>query len=215
MDSSKLVDIFGNVINNRKPVLVLPDDGKINIVCDWDNTISWLAKTICNIHKLDIRKWTSYNIRETEYTKEEQDAVIKEFSRYSTFKKASVMDGTEKIKELLHDRDNIRFLLHTLSYCTGVEEAKKEIASKKLQYLEPEEIWLEVDEDKTIIRNADIIIDDSPRAFEVSDAKIMKLMIMHEYNRQWYEEVGKKFEVIPCLDIADAVHKILLHLGWV
>lgn len=215
MDSNKIVDIFGNVIEHKKPVLVLPDDGKLNVVCDWDNTISWLAEAICNMRKLDIKKWTRYNIRETGYTREEQDLIIKDFNSYSVFKKASIMDGAEKLQELVSDRNNLRFLLHTLSYCDGVAEAKKEVANEKLDFLRPEEIWLEVGADKTIVRNADIVIDDSPRAIEVSDAKIMRLLIMHEYNRQWYEEVGKKFGVIPCLDIADAVHKILLHLGWV
>lgn len=203
MVKREVYDVFGNVIENKLPILDMACDDKINIVCDMDGTASWLTRKICERRGLDFNKWINYDISKTLFNPEEQQIIKQDFGSYEAFKYAGVMDGIESIGQLIADRDRIRFLFHTLSYKEDVVRAKEEIIADQMQFLREEEVWLELGGAKTIVRNVHIAIDDSPRAFEISDAEL-KIMIRQRYNEDWYMRIGKEIKVVPCDDIVHA-----------
>lgn len=163
------------------------------IVYDMDEVLNNLNDVVfCGLGKerANIKYFNIY--QNDNLTDTQKKYIMSQYSDSSVYKRLSPVEGADRIMNIKdHWGDFVDVMVHTHCFTDEIVDVKKEFISRYIPKLKPDKVLYRTGDDKGIVPNADIIVEDSLENLNKYAADKVRILIDKPYN---------KFENYPDID---------------
>ena len=179
--------------------------GVRKVVYDCDGVLLALNEVAHAYAGIDLNKRTHYRLRVDEeaeiITKEQAEKLLKAYNSVETFKKAKFYPGSDGIVKV--EKNNAAVYIHSLSYNEEITNYKRKLLQEKYPKLPSDRFILESGNDKSVLDDIDVLVEDCLENVLASKARLGNVLIRKPYN--CLKNYGLKPEDVRAVIVEDLI----------